>query len=428
MVYIEAGRNTQNIYIEELVMNIWLFNHYAVPPSLYPLARPYHFANYLQKKGHKVTIFAASSVHLSDVNLITDKCSLKAKKIDGIRYVFLRARNYEGNGLQRILNFFDYTFRLFIQTGKFNKPDVIMATSVHPLTCVAGILLARKYHCRCVVEIADLWPLTLVEYGAIKEGQLVTRLLYSLEHWIYKKADAVLFTMRGGRQYIKDHRWDKDVDLDKIFYINNGVDLDAYYRQEQTEQYRDVDLERTDTFKVMYTGSMGKANAMYDILDAADRLKDQKDIQFILFGAGYLEDELKKYCEEKKISNVLFKGRVDKKYIPNILSKGDLNIMTGLSDRVSEYGLSMNKMFDYMASGRPTISNIQTRFDILEENHCGITIGAGSPDAMADAVQRFSRMDKVQYNEYCRCAKEAVKQYDFKYLTDELEQILEGSK
>lgn len=129
-------------------MNIWLFNHYAVPPSLYPLARPYHFANFLQQKGHKVTIFAASSVHLSDENLITDGSPMKARKIDGIRYVFLKARNYEGNGLKRILNFFDYTIRLFTQTGKFNEPDVIMATSVHPLTCVAGILLARKYRDR----------------------------------------------------------------------------------------------------------------------------------------------------------------------------------------------------------------------------------------------------------------------------------------
>lgn len=409
-------------------MNIWLFNHYAVPPSLYPLARPFHFANHLQKKGHTVTIFAASSVHLSDQNLITDGSQLKLEKIDGIRYVFLKARDYEGNGVQRILNFFDYTWRLFTQTRKFRKPDVIMATSVHPLTCVAGILLAKKYKCRCVVEIADLWPLTLVEYGAITDNHPVTKALYVLEHWIYKKADAVLFTMRGGKQYIKDHGWNKDVDLNKIYYINNGVDLDAYRKQEVSEVYQDDDLDRDDTFKVMYTGSMGTANAMYDILDAAERLKEQKDIQFILFGGGYLEEDLRKYCQKKNISNVIFKGKVDKKYIPNILSKGNLNIMTGLSDRVSEYGLSMNKMFDYMASGKPTISNIHTQFDILEENRCGVTIGAGSADAMAKAVLRFYEMEQPAYDAYCENAKEAVKQYDFKYLTDELEKILEVSK
>ena len=65
--------------------------------------------------------------------------------------------------VRKFAHFFEYTARLFTQTGKFQKPDVIMATSVHPFTCVAGILIAKKYHCPCVVEIADLWPLTLVE-------------------------------------------------------------------------------------------------------------------------------------------------------------------------------------------------------------------------------------------------------------------------
>ena len=405
-------------------MNIWLFNHYAVPPNLYPLARPYHFARHLQEKGHKVIIFAASSVHLSKQNLIADRSPMKAKKIDGLRYVFLRARNYEGNGIQRIFNFFDYTVRLFTQTRKFHKPDVILATSVHPLACVAGILLARKYRCRCVVEIADLWPLTLVEYGALKEKQLMTKALYMLEHWIYKKADAVIFTMEGGKQYIIDQGWEKDVPLDKIYYINNGVDLEVYHRQEQENIFHDPELEQGDTFKVMYTGSMGQANSMFDILDAAEKLKDRADIRFLLFGAGYLEDDLKQYARKKHLENVSFKGKVDKKYIPNILSKGDLNLMTAPSDKVTDYGLSMNKMFDYMASGKPTVSNIRTKFDILEETRSGVTVRSGDPDAMAGAIVRFYEMDKKDYEEYCQNAREAVKRYDFKNLTDELEQIL----
>ncbi len=405
-------------------MNIWLFNHYAVPPNLYPLARPYYFAKNLQKKGHKVTIFAASSVHLSDENLIQDHRPMKAQRIDGLRYVFLKARNYEGNGLQRILNFFDYTLRLFTQTKKFNKPDVILATSVHPLTCAAGILLARKYRCKCVVEIADLWPLTLVEYGAIKEKQLITKSLYALEHWIYKKADAIIFTMSGGKKYIADQGWDHDVDLNKISYINNGVDLDIYYDQEQKEKYPDSDLDDKNVFKVIYTGSMGKANAMYDILDAADRLKTCKNIRFLLFGGGYLEQELKEYCTRKKIENVVFKGKVNKQYIPNILSKGNLNIMTGISDRISDYGLSMNKMFDYMASGKPTVSNIKTNFDILEINQCGVSVEPGDAEKLANAVYEFYKMSDTQYREYCTHAKEAVKKYDFKYLTNELEKII----
>ena len=135
---------------------------------------------------------------------------------------------------------------------------------------------------------------------------------------------------------------------------------------------------------------------------------------------------MKEYARKKQLTNVVFKGSVDKKYIPHILSKGNLNIMTSPSDRVTEYGLSMNKMFDYLASGRPTISNIQTKFDILEENHCGLTVRAGDAKAMADAVVWFYEMDKAEYEEYCQNAKETVKQYDYKNLTNELERILMG--
>lgn len=407
-------------------MNIWFFNHYAVPPNLYPLARPYYFAKNLQKKGHKVTIFAASSVHLSGENLIKDHRSMKAQRIDGLRYVFLRARNYEGNGLQRILNFFDYTLRLFTQTKKFNKPDVILATSVHPLTCAAGILLARKYHCKCVVEIADLWPLALVDYGALKEGHPVTRMMYALEHWIYKKADAILFTTEGGKQYVKDKGWEKGISMDKIYAINNGVNLEVYRRQEREEIYEDADLDRTDTFKVMYTGSMGVANSMYDILGAAEKLRDKKEIQFLLFGGGYLEEELKQYCRKKELTNVLFKGKVDKKYIPNILSKGNLNIMTGDDNKVNEYGLSLNKMFDYIASGKPTISNIQTEFDLLEDNQCGKTTASRSPEDLAAAILEFYEMDREQMDVYCKNAERTIREYDFAYLTEKLEQLLEA--
>ena len=99
-------------------------------------------------------------------------------------------------------------------------------------------------------------------------------------------------------------------------------------------------------------------------------------------------------------------------------------MLTGPSDRVSEYGMSMNKMFDYMASGHPTVSNIQTNNDIFVDNGCGVTIGAGSADEMAKAILAFYKMNSKEYETYCMNAKETVKEYDFEHLTDRLEKIL----
>lgn len=146
-------------------MNIWLINHYAVPTEFFPLARPATFAKYLNKAGHQVTIFAASTVHNSDINFISDNSKYKEEIVDGIHYVYVRASQYKGNGKKRIINMLQYPLRLGAVCKHFEKPDVIIATSVTPMACYAGLKLAKKYKCQGIAEIADLWPESFVAYG-----------------------------------------------------------------------------------------------------------------------------------------------------------------------------------------------------------------------------------------------------------------------
>ena len=178
-------------------MNIWLINHYAVPPQYYPLARPAIFAKYLQRSGHRVTIFAASTVHNSDQNLITDGRNWREEYVDGVHYVYIRCRDYQGNGCSRILNMCEFAWKLPGVCARFEKPDAIVATSMPPMSCAVGIHLAQKYGCRAVAEIADLWPESLIAYDVAGPRNPAVLLLRRLEKWIYKKADAIVFTMEG---------------------------------------------------------------------------------------------------------------------------------------------------------------------------------------------------------------------------------------
>ena len=191
-------------------MNIWLINHYAVPTHLYPLARPATFAKYLMQLGHEVTIFAASTVHNSNINLITDKSKYKENKVDGIKYVYIRASQYQGNGLKRIINMFQYPLRLASVCRHFRKPDAIIATSVTPMACTAGLKLAKRYNCKGIAEIADLWPESFVAYGLISAKNPILKLMYWYEKRMYKLADKIIFTMEGGKDYIIEKGWDKD--------------------------------------------------------------------------------------------------------------------------------------------------------------------------------------------------------------------------
>ena len=146
-------------------MNIWLINHYAVPPKYYPLARPANFAKYLMAMGHTVTIFAASSVHNSTMNLITDGRRWREETVDGVHYVYIKCCDYQGSGLKRIYNICEFAWKLPGVCKHFPKPDAIVATSMPPTSCAMGVHLGRKWGCKTVAEIADLWPESIVAYG-----------------------------------------------------------------------------------------------------------------------------------------------------------------------------------------------------------------------------------------------------------------------
>ena len=400
--------------------NIWIMNHYAEIGE----GRHYKFAENLTKRGYRVTIFAASTIHNSDENRINDSRKYIVEENNDIRCIYLKARNYIGNGRQRILNMLDYAYGLLKVTKEFDKekPDIIFASSVHPLTWLSGYILSRRYKTKFIAETRDLWPETLVAMGQIKRNSLPAKILYKLEKFIYKKADRLIFTFPGGKDYVKEI----GLDSSKARYINNGIDLEEFNYNKENHIYKDEDLEDDNIFKILYTGSMGQANELSYLVESAKIIKKNgvKNIKFILFGDGYQREELEAYVKENNLDNVLFKGKVEKKYIPYILSKSNLNVFTGKHIYLYKYGLSLNKMFDYLASIRPTLSNIKCCYDMQEEYKSGITVKGGSAEALVEGILKFYNMPKEEYELYCENALKAAMDFDFKVLTDKLEKVI----
>lgn len=411
-------------------MNIWLINHYAVPPALYPLARTSCFAKYLEKLGHTVTIFAASTVHNSDINLIEGKKAYREETVDGVRYVYVRTCRYRGNGIKRIINMFQFSVRVRKVCGHFAKPDAILASSATPPACMAGLKLSQKYGCRGVAEVSDLWPESFVAYGLIGKRNPLLIPMYMFEKRMYKKADAVIFTMEGGADYIRGKGWDKEqggpVDMAKVFHINNGVDMEEFEYNREHYRYEDPDLTAEGVFKAVYAGTVGKANSLAAIVGAAEILQEKgaDNIRFIIYGDGEERKALVKSCSEKGLSNIVFKGRVDKKYIPFILSSADLNIVHVKSSPIMRYGMSLNKLFDYFAAGRPILSDMDTNYDLIKKYSAGVVITSQEPREIAEAVLRLS-MESIEYlSEFSKNARRAAEDFDFKKLTEKLSRIL----
>ena len=400
--------------------NIWILNHYAKLGR----GRHYKFAENLTNRGYNIKLFAASTIHNSDENRINDRTKYIEEVENGITCVYIKSRNYKGNGRQRVLNMIDYSKGLLSVSKKFHKekPDIIYASSVHPLTWIAGYILAKRFKAKFIAETRDLWPETLVAMGQIKKNSIPAKLLYALEKFIYKRADRLIFTFPGGKDYIEHI----GLNSSKVRYINNGIDLEEVNKNKEEFIYEDIDLDEKGNFKILYTGSMGQANALKYLIEAAKIIQyiGKRNIKFILFGYGYQKEELEKYIKEKNVNNVIFKGKVDKKYIPSILTKSNLNVFTGKHIYLYKYGLSLNKMFDYFASGKPTLSNVECGYDMLEEYKCGITVKGGSPEALVEGILKFYNMPKEEYNVYCENALKAAKDFDFKVLTDKLEKII----
>lgn len=414
--------------------NIWIFNHYATNMYKDQNGRHYSFAKYLLENSYQPTIFCSSANHNSDENYIQGNEIFISDKVNNIPFVFIKTPNYAGNGILRIKNMFVFYKNLFPSVKEFSKlhgkPDVIIASSVHPLTCIAGIKIAKKFGVPCICEIRDLWPESLVEYGLIKRTNLFTKLMYMGEKWIYRKADRIIFTMEGGRDYIIEQGWDLEsggpIDVQKVCHINNGVDLDAFHFYRENETFEDPDLMEPGMFKVVYAGSIRKANNVKKIVDIAHEIqqKSYENIKFLVYGRGPEREQLEQYCKDKEIRNVTFKGYIDKNKIPFLLSNSNLNIMHIENTKLKKYGASLNKMFEYFASGKPTISDCEFGYDLMKKYQCGIVLDNASKEELANAIIELSNPNHEQYEVYCQNALSAAADYDFKVLTGKLEELL----
>jgi glycosyltransferase involved in cell wall biosynthesis len=415
-------------------MNIWLINHYAVPNKYYPLARPATFAKYLMRMGHTVTIFAASTVHNSDKNLITDGSLYKEEIVDEIHYVYVRDCDYTGNGLKRIINMMLFAIRLPRVCKRFPKPDAILATSVTPLACMKGIKLAKEYGCRGVAEIADLWPETFVAYELIGKNNLLLKSMYTFERRLYSNADAIVFTMEGGKDYIISMNWDKEhggpVDMGKVHHINNGVDLEVFKYNRDHGDYHDPDIDDQTHFKAVYTGAIRDVNGVDQLVDVAKCLKDKGDarIRLLIYGDGDKRDTLERKASELHLDNIVFKGNIAKNSVPYVLSKADICLLHWKQTPISDYGMSMNKFFEYLAAGKPILSSSKPKYDIVSECGCGLSINIHDSEEYAVLLERFENMPKDELEVYSANALRAANKYDFEKLTKTLLCIIEGKE
>ena len=399
-------------------MNILLVNHYAGSPKLGMEFRPHFMAKYWAEMGHKVLIVCASQAHVRNVQF-EFKEKYQNKNIEGVDYFIINTPKYSGNGLDRIKN-----MRAFINGLKKCKntlvktfnPEVVIASSTYPLDIYPCKKIAKFANAKLVYEVHDLWPLSPKELGGYSKFHPFIMIMQRAENYAYKHSDIVISMLPNAYNHMKEHGLNEN----KFKHVPNGIIVEEWNKNQDipTEFTKKFNEQKEKGHKLIgYAGSHGVANALDSLIKAMKILKDEP-VSLFLVGDGPLKEDLKKLAIEEDLKNIFFMPPVDKNIIPAILDKLDILFIGLQNQSLFRFGISPNKLIDYLMAGKPIIQAINAGNDIVGDAKCGISIEPEDPNAIANAILNLSKLSSKDIAELGKNGKNyCLKHHDYKILS-----------
>lgn len=369
-------------------MNILYLEHYAGSLRMGMEFRPYYFAREWAKQGHKVRIVAASFSHLRRENPEL-KEDFEIRNVDGVEFQWIKTGTYQGNGVARACTLFEFCGKLSLAAGRIARdfaPDVVISSSTYPLDTYPAQRIARRAGAVYVHEAHDLWPLTLIELAGWSPKHPFIRLLAEAEHSALSRSDAIVAVTAGEADYMLEHGMQS---REKFTHIPNGVVLADWEEPEPLEEEQLAcirKLKAEGKFLVCYLGGHALSNALDTLLDAAKRMKMDDSLAFLLVGSGVEKQRLQARAKDEALGNVLFLPPVNKKQVPSLLKEMDALYVGAAPCSLYRYGVSMNKVYDYMMAAKPILYGVEAKNNDVAEADCGITLRPGDAAALCDAV------------------------------------------
>ena len=349
--------------------------------------RHYELARYLVHQGHCVTIIASRVSYLTGQVLPSARGRwIVREQIDGIN--LLRTWAYAGlhrSFFTRVLSFLSFMLSSFMAALLVRDVDIVWGTSPPIFQAVTAHLVARLKRVPFVFEVRDLWPDFAIETGVLRNPLLIWA-SRRLECILYRHGDHLIVNSPGFIPHLRRF----GVPEEKIALIPNGVEVSIFNPADQGEEVRQ-ELGLEGKFIALYAGAHGLANNLETVLLAAKRLEGHPDIVFVLMGDGKERPNLIRQAEGLGISNVRFAPAQPKTRMPAFLAAADvcIAILKAIPMFKTTYP---NKVFDYMAAGRPTVLAIDGAIrEVIEAADGGTFVQPGDPAALAEAVLRYYR-------------------------------------
>lgn len=411
--------------------NIWIVNYYSAPPDVAGNPRHREFALRLNAAGYNVRIFGSGYLASRKENMVPNGQDFVCKTYDGIEYVFVRSMAHDGTSVKRGLSILSFALNLRKCLLSFECPDVIIH-NIHAPFDYPVSWVAKKTGARYFVEAWDLWPEAFVRFHVLPANHPIVKVSYHYEKKLYEKADVIIFSLEGGIEYLRSRGYlieqGGKINPKKVYYINNGINLQLFEENKRRHPTQDEDLLNEKLVKVVYLGSIRLVNGVHQLIEAAKILKNREDIVFIIIGNGKDRPTLEKFCVDNGMTNVHFK----QKHVPfvevaDIVSHADVNVMN-YQKGYGKWGASSGKMFMYYAAGKPICCNVDSPYIEIERQHLGIAKCFASAQEYADAILSLAKLTEKERQIILERSKLVAARYDFDCLASKLIEIINNKQ
>lgn len=397
-------------------MNILWVNQFAVAPDQAGGTRHFSFARRLVQLGHDVTIIASGMNYLTrDVRPGSRDYTTEMR--DGVRFHWLSTGAHSGTRSSRGVNLFRFASTVLRRPGfdTLPKADVVIGSSPSPLAALAAMRVARKSGAVFVLEVRDLWPQTLVEIGNLSPYHPFVLLLDVVQRILYRRASRIVTLLPTSREEIVR----RGGRADHVVCIPNGVDL---HLRGDVARAEPVD----GRFDVVYAGAHGTANSLDTIVDCAAILeREGSPIMFRMYGDGPEKERLERSTSDRGASNIRFHAPVPKAKVYEILAGSDACVLALKRSDLYRHGFSLNKLWDYMAAGRPIVFAADAPQNVVEATRCGITVPAEDPQEMADALRTLAGSTATERDDMGQRGRRHVEEHhNVERLAGSLEAVL----
>ncbi|MBQ9115858.1 MAG: glycosyltransferase family 4 protein [Clostridia bacterium] len=339
---------------------------------------------------------------------ITDETAREYAKIkketlpDGVEIKRFSCPREGRNPLIRAFRYFWCGARHCAVGKQETDADAVFAVSTPPTQGAVAAMVAKRLSKKkgarvpFIYNLQDIFPDSLVTTGLAREGSVLWKLGRKLEDYTYKNADKIIVISEGFKKNIMK----KGVPEEKITVVSNWIDTDAVRPVPRSENtvFDEFSIPR-DRFTVVYAGNFGAAQGADVVIEAAERLAERSDIQFVIFGGGSEFESVRASVEEKKLSNVFIHGLLPQDRVPEVYSAGDVALIT-CKKGVGGSGMP-SKTWSIMACGTPIIAAFDTDSELAEtitQAGAGISVEPEDAELLASAILRMAEGEAERYS------------------------------